>query len=116
MEENTTTGSEEAGDLHPIELVAHFLLSDSLENLHETFSLLHESQRLLLNRLQALEKKMKSQLELTERRDFDVSLVHGRIKALSKKLTEIRKIFELVESKLRVLEEKAGSGLPSLTI
>lgn len=106
ISEQSTTETETTGDLHPIELVAHFLLSDSLENLHETFSLLHESQHLLLNRLQVLEEKLKKQLDLAKNRDYDIALVHSRIRAVGKKLNETHKAFDLIETKLDKLEAK----------
>lgn len=98
----------DSGDLHPIELVAHFLLSDSLNNLHESFLLLHESQHLLLNRLQVLEDKLTLQLELAKMQVFDFSLVRARVKAVNKKLAETRKIFDQVDIRLRALEDKLG--------
>lgn len=105
--DQSTTESEAAGDLHPIELVAHFLLSDSLENLQETFSLLFESQHLLLNRLQVIEDKLKKQLDLAKKRDYDISLVHARIRAIGKKLNETHKTFDIIETKLDTLEARA---------
>lgn len=104
--EPSTIEPEAAGDLHPIEMVAHFLLSDSLENLQETFSLLHESQHLLLNRLQVLEGKLKTQLDLAKKRDHDIALVHTRIRAVGKKLNETHKSFDIIEAKLDRLEAK----------
>lgn len=108
--------SKEVGDLHPIELVAHFLLSDSLENLHDTFLRLHESQCLLLNRLLVLEDKLNGQLELAKKLEFDLDdlgLANTRIKALSKKLNETRDIFVSIERRLQVLEDQRGTDLPN---
>lgn len=100
--------NEEEGDLHPIELVAHFLLSDSLENLHEMFLLLHESQHLLLRRLLVIEEKLTNQLELAKKRDFDVALVYARLKAVNKKVNETRQVFDLVEKRLDRLEDNVN--------
>lgn len=95
----------ELGDLHPIELVTHFFLSESLDNLQESFLLLHDSQQLLLNRLEVIEKKLNEQLELAKKRDFNVAQVRARIKTVSKKINEVKKIFDLIEPRLQVLEE-----------
>lgn len=47
-------------DLHPIELTAHTLLSGSLDNLHENFELLNQSQYILLTRLRLIEERLSS--------------------------------------------------------
>lgn len=78
--------SEEPVDFHPIELAAHYLLSGSLNSLHEQFSLLHESQRLLAARLAAIETRLQKVGVAPD--DFDIPAVHARVKAVRRKLAE----------------------------
>lgn len=45
-------------DIHPIELIAHSLLSGSLDTLGENFDQLNQSQLILLTRLNIIEQRL----------------------------------------------------------
>lgn len=95
--------AEEDIDFHPIELTAHSLLSGSLDNLHENFVLLHQSQHVLLTRLKHIEDRLK---ELSNAQDagIDVVQVQARVRALRKKMAGVAKTLVKVDQRVSGLE------------
>lgn len=97
--------AEEDIDFHPIELTAHSLLSGSLDNLHENFVLLHQSQHILLTRLRLIEDRLKeihTELAVSGK---DVTQVQARIRAVRKKLADVAKILVKVDRRVGQLEK-----------
>lgn len=97
--------AEEDIDFHPIELTAHSLLSGSLDNLHENFVLLHQSQHILLTRLRLIEDRLKeihTELAVSGK---DVTQVQARIRTLRKKLADVAKILVKVDRRVSQLEK-----------
>ncbi|OBA19330.1 hypothetical protein METBIDRAFT_25096, partial [Metschnikowia bicuspidata var. bicuspidata NRRL YB-4993] len=92
-------------DFHPVELAAHFLLSGSLDSLHETFLLLHESQKILLTRLHLIETRMTKVLENLDSSELDLAGVQTRVKNIRKKLQNCAVLVDKVEAKLETLED-----------
>lgn len=94
-------------DFHPIELTAHFLLSGAIDSLQENFELLHQSQKILLTRLNHIDDRLRKLDTQLDEYDFDLSPVYARIKELKKVLKtcelSLRKdnqIVDQIENKL----------------
>lgn len=93
-------------EFHPIELAAHSLLSGSLDNLHENFLQLHQSQHILLTRLKLIEDRLRTlesvEMKITEK---SVLTMHSRVRALRKTLVESAKTLKKVEERVRGIEQ-----------
>lgn len=93
--------AEEEIDFHPIELAAHSVLSASLDSVHENFSLLRQSQHILLTRLKHIEHRLllleASQDVLTEQ---DVIEFKERIHSVQKQLAEQKKTLVEVDKRM----------------
>lgn len=97
--------SEEDIDFHPIELTAHSLLSGSLDNLHENFVLLHQSQHILLTRLRLIEERLTlihSELVVSGN---DIIQIRARIRTLRKKLAEVALTLVKVDQRVGQMEK-----------
>lgn len=96
--------SDEDIDFHPIELTAHSLLSGSLDQLHENFVLLHQSQHILLTRLRLIEDRLKQLNKELSLSGKDMVQVQSRTRMLRKKLAEVAKTLVKVDQRVRQLE------------
>lgn len=92
--------TEESVNFHPVELAAHFLLSNSLDNLHENFLLLHESQRILLARLHDIETRLTNMLETLDSPDPDFAEYLARVKKIRKRLQDCATTNKKTEARL----------------
>lgn len=98
-------------DLHPIELTAHALLNGPLENLHENFELLTQSQYILLTRLKLIENRLTSfEKAFCEEglfvNDRDVQNSFSRIKELRKLLLKSLKTLSKISDRVNDMSTK----------
>ncbi|ODV67938.1 hypothetical protein HYPBUDRAFT_95764, partial [Hyphopichia burtonii NRRL Y-1933] len=98
-------------DLHPIELTAHALLNGPLENLHENFELLTQSQYILLTRLKLIENRLTSfEKAFCEEglfvSDRDVQNSFSRIKELRKLLLKSLKTLSKISDRVNDMSTK----------
>lgn len=86
MEQNPP---EPDGEIHPVELIAHSLLSGSLDNLSENFEQLNQSQLILLTRLNIIEQRLLQFKEIKNDEVNEETLTQylSQIKSLKKRLT-----------------------------
>lgn len=88
-------------DLHPIELIAHSILSGPLDNLHENFQLLHKSQIILLTRLKLIEERLAS-IQNTNKSidDKDINGDIQKIRAIRVRLQGIDKVLDKITKRI----------------
>jgi predicted nucleic acid-binding Zn-ribbon protein len=109
MDHNTTPSTElQQNDIHPVELIAHSLLSGSLENLTENFDQLHQSQIILLTRLNLIEQKLAqftnkgSEITHTD----TIAKYLAAIKTLRKRLGVVIKTLDKVDKRVAKIDAK----------
>lgn len=90
-------------DFHPVELAAHFLLSGSLDNLHENFQQLHDSQKILLTRLHLIETRLAAVSDNIAN-SIDLTDMQTRVRVLRRKLTDCAATIRRVEKNVDTLE------------
>lgn len=92
------------GDLHPIELIAHSVLNEPLDSLHENFELLHKSQVILLTRLKLIEQKLEKYGQQQANQSLGNSLpiteAVGKIRSIKKRLQEIDKVLDKIDKRV----------------
>ena len=109
MDHNTALSPELLqSDIHPVELIAHSLLSGSLENLSENFDQLHQSQVILLTRLNLIEQKLgqftQTNSEITQ---TDTIAKHlAAVKTLRKRLAVVIKTLDKVDKRVAKIDAK----------
>ncbi|KAM9889495.1 hypothetical protein OXX79_012122 [Metschnikowia pulcherrima] len=96
-------------DFHPVELTAHFLLSGPLDNLHDNFSSLHESQKILLTRLHLIETRLSRISEDLDSSNFDTTDIQTRVKTLWNKLSDCASSTSKLDKRVEILEKRGES-------
>lgn len=98
--------NEDDHEFHAIELVAHSVLSTSLDNLNDNFESLHQSQVILLTRLKLIEEKL---LKIKEVNDESMKNNVGddinRIRTIRKRLEGVEKKLKKVDKRVEGMEE-----------
>lgn len=93
-------------EFHAIELVAHSVLSTSLDNLNDNFESLHQSQVILLTRLKLIEEKL---LKIKEVNDESMKNNVGedinRIRTIRKRLEGVEKKVKRIDKRMDSVEE-----------
>lgn len=87
-------------DFHPIELAAHSILSGSLDSIHENFSLLHQSQHILITRLKHIEHRLQTLENAKDFSEEDVTAIRARIGAIQKQLDTQRRVLSEVDARM----------------
>lgn len=92
---------QDDGDLHPIELIAHSVLSGPLDSLNENFELLHKSQVVLLTRLKLIEQKLEQFQQIHGTIDNKpITDTIGRIKGIKKRLQEVERRLDSIDKRV----------------
>ncbi|KAK6462558.1 hypothetical protein DFJ63DRAFT_162199 [Scheffersomyces coipomensis] len=98
------TDNDNNYDLHPIEEVAHTLLSGSLDNLDDNFESLDQSQLILLTRLKVIEDRLltfkKIAFEDGVINDDELTNYVNKIKDLQKRLSVTSKALSRIENRI----------------
>lgn len=93
-------------EFHAIELVAHSVLSTSLDNLNDNFESLHQSQVILLTRLKLIEEKL---LKIKEVNDESMKNNVGedinRIRTIRKRLEGVEKKVQRIDKRMDSVEK-----------
>ncbi|KAK6199976.1 uncharacterized protein RJT21DRAFT_114419 [Scheffersomyces amazonensis] len=107
---NNNNNNNEVYDLHPIEEIAHSLLSGSLDNLNENFELLDQSQLILLTRLKIIEERLqgyqKIAFEDSKIREEELVTYMNKIKDLEKRLQVTLKTMTKIDDRIAKMENR----------
>ncbi|CUM62802.1 uncharacterized protein PRCAT00000360001 [Priceomyces carsonii] len=110
---HTTEEDSEINDLHPMELMAHSVLSGPLDGLNESFEQLSQSQLILLTRLRLIEERLTSfKKSVTDEGnmldDKEVASNIDRIKDLTKRAGISFKTLSEIEKRVERMNQKLG--------
>lgn len=94
-------------DLHPIELVAHSVLNNSLENLNDNFGLLYKSQTALLTRLKIIETRLR-EIDTPPQRDKVVGKLINDCSNVQERLNTLTSLAKKIEKRLDSMEREMG--------
>lgn len=99
-----TESEMDHSDLHPIELIAHQILSGPLDNLNDNFESLHNSQVILLTRLKSIEQRLTNLSIQSNDKVIDIQEELARIKVIRKRLQSSQKKLGKIDKRLEGLQ------------